>query len=175
MLSMLSGGSHMRKNKLILILLGLILCGLLIFGFVSLIQHNAARETLLQAVHLENVSGLKETGYINWTDWLKYKDGYEIMTFSVAKDQWKTPDEWMQEDTPVSLDELQNMLKVHLDPQGIDRLNVTADSCSSWYFLDHRSAETPFDQREYDLAFVAETADSLTVVIYRGHHLYGLN
>ena len=162
------------KNRKVIIISGVILFGLIVFGVVSLIQHSARRARLLQAVHLENAAGLKETGYTNWTDWLKYKDGYEIMAFSADKEKWKAPSEWTQEQTPVSLDELQNALKVHLDPQGIDRLNVTAGKCSSWYFLDHRGEETPFKQREYCLAYADETADSLTIVIYRAHDLYGI-
>ncbi len=159
------------NKKLILILIGVILCGLIFFSMVR----NAARTRLLQAVHLESATGLKERGYTNWTDWLKYKDGYEIIVFSVDKEKWQTPAEWTQEQTPVTLDEVESALGVRLDRQGLNKLNAAAGPCFAWFFLDAREDEKPFDQREYYLAYVAETADSLTVVIYRGHSLHGIN
>ncbi len=164
----------MKNRKAIIFIIGVVLCGLIVLGIVSLIQHNTARGRLLQAVHLDNATGLKETGYINWNDWLKYKTGYEIMAFSCDKTLWKTPEDWTQEQTPLSLENLESKLGIRLDHQGIGKLNVTVCNCTSWFFLDHRDAEVPFDQREYCLAYVDETADSPVVVIYRSHDLYGI-
>ncbi len=131
---------------------------------------------MLKAVRLENAAGLRQIDYTNWSDPLRYKDGYEIMEFSVDEQSWKMPEEWTREADAVDLSDLEESLHITLDYQGILGLSLGGtDNYAAWYFTDGRNTEKPLDQREFYLGYLYNDIGKKLIFIYHGHHLYGLN
>jgi len=164
----------MKDKKTIRILIAALFCVLLVFFGVRFIQNMINRNRLLKAVHLENTAGLRQIDYVNWTDLMQYKDGYEIMAFSVDDPQWDIPDEWTIETPALLIDELGKSLDIRLDEKAIIGLSLGGVDCSAWFFVDGREKEKPAGQREYHLGYLYDHYNNPLIFIYRGHHLYGM-
>ena len=164
----------MKKRSFLRVFIPSVLCCILL-ALAALLTLNALnRHRMLKAVRLENAAGLRQIDYTNWSDPLRYKDGYEIMAFSVDEQSWKMPEEWTREADTTDLSDLEESLHISLDYQGIWGLSLGGVDCSAWYFTDGRNTEKPFDQRDFYLGYLNNNIGKKLIFIYHGHHLHGI-
>ncbi len=165
----------MKKRSFLRFFIPSLLCCILLALAAFSALNAVNRHRMLNAVRLENAAGLRQVDYTNWSDPLRYKDGYEIMAFAVDEQSWKLPEEWTREADITDLSVLEESLHISLDYQGILGLSLGGYECSAWFFADRRDAEKPFDQRDYYLGYLYNSYEDELIFIYHGHHLYGLN
>lgn len=126
-----------------------------------------------QAVNLTDLE-LRRVDYAYFKDFLQYVDGYEIAAFTINGSQWNPPEGWVARDAPQSIDELAAELGIEVNTGAILNLSLGGTGCSSYCFVDGRTAPT-FDEQDYYFAFCDDTyPNSMVIFIYRGHHLYGI-
>ena len=179
---------HRRKLIIVLAAVTVMLAAAYI-GFIVFprVQNARAVDRLLRSVALEDHTELRMAYIDKWTDPLKYKDGYEILILSNGNNEvtvngrinpkpsneitpWSPPDSWTIES--ISIDELSERLHVTVDLQPFSEASMGGDRCDAWFFIDRRSEDVPFEQREFFLCYYDELEDK--VYIYRGHDLYGI-
>ncbi len=101
---------------------------------------------------------------VYWYDFLKYTDGYEALVISVPED-WKIPDGWRND--AVSLREAQQVYG--LSAAALEKLD--AGALPEAYQAQFYSECGEKGDREF---FVGLYDGNGTVLVYRGHHLYGI-
>ena len=69
----------MKKRSFLRVFIPSVLCCILLVLAALLTLNALNRHRMLKAVRLENTAGLRQIDYTNWSDPLRYKDGYEIM------------------------------------------------------------------------------------------------
>lgn len=156
----------MRRLKRLLIVV--LVAALLVTLSVGITRHIRCR-SLLQAVGLENGSGFKRKAYDSFTDFLQYVDGYEIAVFTLPADGWNVPKDWIAE--PASMKEIP--VPVELNQNVLSSMGMEDLECSAWFFRDDRDG-VPFEKQEYTFACYGIQKDTEVVLVYRGHHLYGI-
>lgn len=179
---------HRRKLTIVLAAIGVMLTAAYIgFIVVPRIQNTRAADRLLHSVGLEDRTELRMAYITNWTDWLQYKDGYEILILSNGNNEetvngriipkpsdkrtpWLPPDSWTIEN--ITITELSERLRVTIDDQPFGEASMGGNRCDVWFFIDRRDQDIPFEQREFFLCYYDEREDK--VYIYRGHDLYGI-
>ena len=157
----------MRRLKRFLIVV--LVAALLVTLSVGINRYIRCR-SLLQAVGLENGSGFKCKKYESFTDFLQYVDGFEIAVFTLPADGWNVPKDWTAE--PASMKEIP--VPVELNQNVLSSMGMGDLECSAWFFRDGREG-VPFEKKqEYTFACYGIQKDTEVVLVYRGHHLYGI-
>lgn len=124
---------------------------------------------LLNEFHLPKSYIFNIDQYAYWNDFLKYTDGYEIMLLDVDAGKWKTPDIWNVSE--VTLSEM-------VRPYGLGfssalRNEMESGELSSvWqeWFVSEKKPNGNAVGWEF---FVGAYDGAETLLLYRGHHLYG--
>ncbi|MBR6570853.1 MAG: hypothetical protein IKK75_10420 [Clostridia bacterium] len=160
----------MSKPLRLLIVIGV--SAVFVFLAVSGIVNQQNCDQMLRAVRLEN-AGLERVDYTYFRDFLQYADGYEIAVFRIDSSQWIAPDSWTRFEASRPVAEVAEELGIALNANSILDLSVGGEACQAYCFVDRREAES-FDEREYYFAYCEEAYGKILVVIYRGHHLYGI-
>ena len=162
------------KKRQVSVSLCILFCVLLcVLVLLNLVKYQT-QTRMLKVVSLQDVQGLQQVGYTYWKDILKYGDGYEIMTFVIDNAEWTPPENWTITAEEKSIEALEAELEIDINENEILLLNSGEISCESWFFADNRN-ERSFDKQDFYFACCDEVDDrSKMIVIYRGHHLYGL-
>jgi len=139
---------------------------------VRIAEVNSSRK-MLRVVQLENTELYLEN-YEYFCDTLQYAHGYEVAVFSVDKSRWKQPDSWSVPEAAVSVEQLARDLGVAVNMNVIMDLGLGDIIGTSYFWVDNRKALS-FNEQDYYFAICDSTnRNSMVLLIYRGHHLYGL-
>ena len=161
-----------RRKEFFALIGTIAIAALLFFLLRPVVQASLAVPRMLAAVGLEDYPGLRKVGYAEWTDWLQYAPGYEIMAFSVEGDRFDPPDGWEMSDAPISVEAFEQMYHIDLYVDEITALSGGGNSCVAWHFVDGRDKALDFARRDYYLAYCYRRGDKDALFIYRGHHLW---
>ena len=160
-------------------LLTLMVCiAVLVVGVtVALGVRREFRESaLLRAVDLPGGLRYASIGYVNWTDWLSYTDGYEILASRVDPAEWSAPESWHSEAVSLKALEKEHLVYYNsheeyhiLNRQWFDEHGISLDQTfDGWYFR-----ETDREVwAEYHF-FLGLHREDGTLIVYRGHDLWG--
>ena len=160
------GGKGRWRNRLIVLM---VCIAILVVGVtVALGVRRVFRErALLRAVDLPGGLRYASTGYVNWTDWLSYTDGYEILAARVEPAEWSVPESWHSE--AVSLEALEKEHLIYLNRWWFEEHHIPLDQTfDGWYF--HETDREPWAEYQFFLGLHREDG---TLIVYRGHDLWG--
>lgn len=144
---------------------------IVLLAAILFIENNSNR--MLRAVDLTDL-GLRRVDYTYFNDFLQYVDGYEIAAYTINGTQWQSPEGWIMLDSAQSVDDLTSELGIAINMDALLNLSLGGTDCSSYCFVDNRTATT-FDEQDYYFAFCDDTYPNNPVIfIYRGHHLHGI-
>ena len=163
-----------RKKEFFVLIGTITIAALLFFLLRPVVQASLAVPRMLATVGLEDYPRLRKVGYAEWTDWLQYAPGYEIMAFSVDGNRFDPPDGWETSDEPTDIETFEERYHIDLYVNEILAMSLGGTDCVAWRFVDHRGDAVDFDQRDYYLAYCYRAYNKDLLFIYRGHHLYGL-
>ena len=124
---------------------------------------------LLNEFHLPPSYIFEIDHYAYWNDVLKYTDGYEILQINVDPEKWETPEVWNVGE--VTLFEIVQPYGLGFSSALYDEMN-SGEIPSVWqeWFVSEKKPNGNFDGWEF---FVGAYDGDQTLLLYRGHHLYG--
>jgi len=164
---------HKSKNtkRLMVVFISIVILFVL---YLFQIKPYMATIRLLKAVDLDQYPGLYRVDYAEWTDPLKYTDGYEISVLKAANNHFSVPSYWKYADTPELIETIAQQLDLPINHTAYLNLSLGGSDCYAWRIIDRRSNSIPFDEREFYLVWCSSNYGEDLIFIYRGHHLYGI-